>query len=147
MTLVDAGGLHVELRLIVSRDAEQRFDADGTEVLQLRGKVVDAHVKHPECVVRFRGQQRVQLARWARPGQHLVVTGRLEVKTWPVNGKTGVALLVEAHDIHPLTPAEPDNSRAGVRGQPGTPAPARVSAPAGEMAGRAALMRRMLERD
>lgn len=145
MTLVDDGGLQVELRLIISRDAERRFDADGNDVLQLRGSVVDAHIKHPECIVRFRGQQRAQVERWARPGQHLVVVGFLEVKTWPINGRTAVALLVEARDIHPLTPAEPDNSRAGVRGQPGR---ARSGAkPAGELAERATLMRKMLERE
>ena len=145
MSLVDDGGLQVELRLIVSREPERRFDADGNDVLQLRGKVVDAHVKHPECVVRFRGLQRAQLERWARPGQHLVVTGFLEVKTWPINGRTGVALLVEARDIHPLNPPEPDNSRAGVRGQPGR---SRTGVkPAGELADRSALMRKMLERE
>lgn len=102
------GGLRVNLRMLLSAGAEQRFDSSGAEVLQLRGSVVDDSVRHPPLVVRFRGQRRAELYRWAKPNKHLSVEGSLEVKTWASrDGRQRVALLVEAANIFPLTDTEP----------------------------------------
>jgi hypothetical protein len=101
--------------MTISHAPESRFDVDGNELLQIRGHVADSRRTHPEVVVRFAGQHQAQLARWCAPGKHMSVVGLLEVKTWTrKDGGTGIALLVEASDIHPLNPDEPDPSRSGV---------------------------------
>jgi hypothetical protein len=106
-------GIRVNLRMIISADAEQRFDTSGVEVLQLRGAVVDDAVRHPPLVVRFRGQRRAELYRWAKAKKHLSVEGSLEVKTWTGrDGHQHTALLVEATNIFPLSDVEP--SKVGV---------------------------------
>jgi hypothetical protein len=110
-------GIRVEFRMHVSHEPDQRFDVNGNELLQIRGRVVDSDHVQPEVVVRFAGQQQAQLYRWARPGKHLSVVGKLEVKTWVDSaGRQQLALLIEARDIHPLglAPEEVDHSREGV---------------------------------
>jgi hypothetical protein len=101
--------------MLVSHEPEQRFDQNGVELLQVRGRVVDDRLTHPEVVIRFAGQHRAQLARWATPGKHLVVIGQLEVKSHTAsNGAVRMFLLVEASDIHPLNPDEVNHAREGV---------------------------------
>jgi hypothetical protein len=147
MTSASDGGIHAQLRLIISGIPEERFDASGAEVLQLRGAVVDGAVSHPPAVVRFRGQRRAELFRWAKAGKHLSVEGMLEVKSWSAGGKQHLALLVEAANIYPLSDVEViDPSRAGVygnveRAQAGAGRPKRAS-----KAESAEIMRRALER-
>lgn len=140
-------GLRVEFRLIVSHAVEQRFDANGVELLQFRGKVADLRLKHPEALVRFGGKQRDQLYRWCAPGKHMAVTGQLEIKTYTAkNGESRVILLVEASDIHPLNPDEVDHAREGVYAALGRTA--RVAAPRHvTKEQREASVRRMLEID
>jgi hypothetical protein len=120
-------GIRAQLRLLVSRPPEQRYDASGAEVLQIRGKVVDAERRHPQVVVRFGGQRRAELYRWAKLGKHLSVDGYLEVKTWldQSSGRQLVALLVEAVNIVPLGDIADDLSRAGIYavGRPSEPRP------------------------
>jgi hypothetical protein len=119
-------GIRVQLRLLIGEPPEQRFDVVGNEVLQLRGHVVDSWLAHPEVVVRFSGQRRAELYRWASLNKHLAVDGYLQVKHWQHNGRPRVALLVEAINISPLNDVELDQdhdlSRAGiyaVRGRTG----------------------------
>jgi hypothetical protein len=107
-------GLRVEFRMTVSHAPEQRFDVDGNELLQIRGRVVDSRRRQPEVVVRYAGQHQAQLARWCAPGKHLSVVGLLEVKTWTNGSQPCLALLVEASDVHPLNPDEPNHTQAGV---------------------------------
>lgn len=141
-------GLHVEFRLIVSHVPEQRFDANGIELLQFRGKVADARQRHPDVVVRFSGKRRNQLYRWCTPGKHMAVAGQLEVKTYTANsGATRVILLVEASDIHPLNPDEVDHAREGVYAALGRTAKVASSARTTTSEQRAASVRRMLEMD
>lgn len=131
--------------MIISADAEQRFDANGAEVLQLRGAVVDDVVRHPPLVVRFRGQRRAELYRWAKANKHLSVEGSLEVKTWSGrDGRQHIALLVEAANIFPLTDAEP--ARAGVytTASAGSSAPVR---PRSTKAQQMDMLRRLVDRD
>src|SRR5262252_1601541 len=107
-------GIRVEFRMIVTHEAEQRFDVNGVELLQIRGSVVDTRRQQPEVVVRFAGQQRAQLQRWCKPGKHLSVIGLLEIKSWTAPKavqQQRTALLVEASDIHPLNPDEVNHSR------------------------------------
>ena|SRR5215469_15588546 len=108
-------GIRVELRMTVSHAPESRFDVDGNELLQVRGRAVDSQRQQPEIVVRYAGQHQAQLARWCAPGKHLSVVGLLELKVWAA-GSGGVrkAFLVEASDIHPLNPDESNLSQAGV---------------------------------
>lgn len=140
-------GLHVEFRMIVSHAVEQRFDANGVELLQFRGKVADLRRRHPEAVVRFSGKQRHQLYRWCTPGKHMAVVGQLEVKTFTTSsGTQRTVLLVEARDIHPLNPDEVDHAREGVYAELGRTAkvapPRRITKEQRE-----ASVRRMLELD
>ena len=138
-------GLRVTLRMIISADAEQRFDANGVEVLQLRGAVVDDVVRHPPLVVRFRGQRRAELYRWAKPKKHLSVEGSLEVKTWSGrNGRQHIALLVEAVNIFPLSDAEP--SKVGVYSTASAASGAPVR-PRSTKAQQMDMLRKMLDRD
>jgi hypothetical protein len=110
--------MHISFRLIVAGTPEERFDAAGAEVLQFRGAVVDGSIRHPPVVVRFRGQRRAELFRWAKPGKHLSVEGLLEVKSWSsADGKPHLALLVEAANIFPLSDVEVvDHSKVGISG-------------------------------
>lgn len=142
------GGIHASLRLIVAGTPEERFDAAGAEVLQFRGAVVDGSIRHPPVVVRFRGQRRAELFRWAKAGKHLSVEGLLEVKSWSsADGKPHLALLVEAANIFPLSDVEVvDHSKVGIsgplpleRGAATRPAPA-------DKAASAEMMRRLLDR-
>ena len=89
-------GIQVQLRMLISHPPEQRFDADGAELMQLRGRVVDLRTTHPQVVVRFGGQRRAELFRWAKPSKHLMVEGSLEVKTWSAGGRQRVVLLIDA---------------------------------------------------
>lgn len=122
-------GIRVQLRLLIGGPPEQRFDVYGNEVLQLRGQVVDGRQAHPEVVVRFDGQRRAELYRWARLNKHLAIDGFLQVKHWQHQGRPRVALLVEAINVTPLDDVEVDLSRAGIyatRGRTGAlaaPAP------------------------
>jgi hypothetical protein len=133
--------------MIISAEAEQRFDANGAEVLQLRGAVVDDAVHHPPLVVRFRGQRRAELYRWAKANKHLSVEGSLEVKTWSGrDGRQHIALLVEAANIFPLSDAEP--AKAGIYSTAvtggGSSAPVR---PRSTKAQQMDMLRNMLDRD
>jgi hypothetical protein len=130
--------------MIISADAEQRFDANGAEVLQLRGAVVDDVVHHPPVVVRFRGQRRAELYRWAKPNKHLSVEGSLEVKTWSRNGRQHTALLVEATNIFPLSDAEP--ARAGIYST-AVEAPKTPVRPRSTKAQQMDMLRRLVDRD
>lgn len=119
-------GIRVQLRLLIEGPPEQRFDVHGSEVLQLRGHVVDGSVAHPEVVVRFSGQRRAELYRWCKADKHLCVDGFLQVKHWLHQGRPRVALLVEAINLSPLDDVDVDLSRAGiyaVRGRTGAIAP------------------------
>jgi hypothetical protein len=108
-------GVRVEFRMSVSHAPETRFDINGNELLQIRGRVMDSQRTHPQVIVRYAGQHQAQLARWCAPGKHLSVVGLLEVKTWPrLSAGIGVAFLVEASDLYPLNPDESNPSRAGV---------------------------------
>jgi len=107
-------GIRVEFRMIVSHAPEARFDVDGNELLQIRGRVVDPRLDQPEVVVRYAGQHQVQLARWCTPGKHMSVVGLLELKTWTTSNGIRAAYLVEASDVHPLNPEVTDHSQAGV---------------------------------
>jgi len=140
-------GIRVEFRMIVMHEAEQRFDQNGVELLQIRGSVVDARHQQPEVVVRFAGQQRAQLQRWCKPGKHLSVIGLLEIKSWTApKGIQRMALLVEASDIHPLNPDVVNHSREGVYAALGRTA--QVDAPKRmTKQEQAARMRRMVESD
>jgi hypothetical protein len=102
--------------MTVTHAPEARFDVDGNELLQIRGRVADSRIPQPEVVVRYAGQHLAQLARWCEPGKHLSVVGLLELKTWgsPKNGGINAAYLVEASDIHPLNPEVTNHSQAGV---------------------------------
>jgi len=127
MTFPSEGGLQgirVQCRIRVSHAAEARFDANGADVLQIRGVVVDEGRKHPQVVVRFGGLRRAELTRWAAVGKHLSVEGKLEIKTWRTNDGLGhVALLVEAQNLFPLhepgAEVDEDLSRIGVYATPG----------------------------
>lgn len=122
-------GIQVRFRLLISQPAEERFTPDGADVLQIRGTVIDdAHgSKHPQVVVRFGGQRRAELTRWAAVGKQLSVEGQLEVKTWAKDGLGHVALLVTAQNLFPLGQPE-DLSRIGVYAVPGqTPTHSRKS--------------------
>jgi len=101
--------------MTVTHAPDARFDVDGNELLQIRGKVVDSRRAQPAMVVRYAGQHQAQLARWCAVGKHLSVIGLLEVKTW-AEGTGGVrtAYLVEASDVLPLNPDETNHSQAGV---------------------------------
>jgi hypothetical protein len=115
-------GIRVQLRMLVAAEPEQRFDVHGSEVLQLRGYVIDARRAHPGIVVRFSGQRRAELYRWAKPDKHLGVDGFLEIKHWMHAGKPRVTLLVEAVSIFPLGEVDIEPSRSGiyaVRGRTG----------------------------
>lgn len=141
-------GIRVEFRMIVTHEAEQRFDQNGVELLQIRGSVVDTRRLHPEVVVRFAGQQRAQLQRWCKPGKHLSVIGRLEIWSWTAPaGKPRTALLVEASDIHPLNPDEVNHSREGVYAALGRTAQVDVPPKGMTKKEQAARMRRMVEID
>ena len=108
-------GIHAQMRLIVSHDAAQRFDADGRETLEFRGHVVDDGGAHPQVVVRFRGRQQDELYRWAQPGKHVLVQGALELKQWTTaDGKQHAAYLVHAENVHPLRQANINPSHSGV---------------------------------
>ena len=116
----------MQLRLLVDRTPEQRYDQHGVEVLELHGHVVDSKHAHPLTVVRFSGQRRVELYRWAKPGKHLAIDGYLQVKHFRTRGVPRVALLIEGININPLDDVEVDLSRAGiyaVRGRVGKVAP------------------------
>lgn len=102
------------MRLVISHDAAQRFDADGRETLEFRGHVVD-DLPHPQVVVRFKGRHQDELYRWAQPGKHVLVQGVLELKQWTTpDGKQHAAYLVHADNVHPLRQANIDPSRSGV---------------------------------
>jgi hypothetical protein len=108
--------------MLITHAAEQRFDADGADVLQIRGTVVDTACKHPQVVVRFGGLRRAELTRWAAVGKHLSVEGKLEVKTWAKDGLGHVALLIDAQNLFPLGSEleEGENpERVGVYAVPG----------------------------
>jgi hypothetical protein len=138
-------GLRVTLRMIISADAEQRFDANGVEVLQLRGAVVDDVIHHPPLVVRFRGQRRAELYRWAKANKHLTVEGSLEVKTWSGrDGRQHIALLVEAANIFPLSDAEPAKAGIYSTALAGPSTPVR---PRSTKAQQMDMLRRMMDRD
>lgn len=110
--------------MLVAVEPDQRFDAHGNEILQLRGYVVDSTRAHPGLVVRFSGQRRAELYRWAKPNKHLGVDGFLEVKHWLAAGNPRVTLLVEAVSIFPLGDVEIEPSKSGiyaVRGRTGAP--------------------------
>lgn len=107
-------GIRVEFRMGVTHEPDQRFDVNGVELIQIRGRVIDSDHIQPEVVVRFAGQQRAQLYRWCKPGKHISVVGQLEIKSWKTPSGHRLALLVEARDIHPLNPEEVDHSREGV---------------------------------
>lgn len=107
-------GIRVQLRLLVGGPADQRFDVNGNEVLQVRGHVLDGKQAHPEVVVRFSGQRRAELYRWAGLNKHLAVDGFLQVKHWQDHGRPRVALLVEAINLSPLDDIDLDLSRAGI---------------------------------
>src|SRR5947209_3252980 len=102
-------GIRVEFRMTVSHAPETRFDVDGNELLQVRGRAMDSRRAHPEVVVRYAGQHQAQLARWCAPGKHMSVIGLLEVKTWTNGSRPGLALLVEASDVLPLNPEVTDH--------------------------------------
>lgn len=110
----DLDGIRIELRMTVSHAPETRFDVNGNELLQIRGRVIDARIAQPEVVVRYAGQHQVQLARWCAPGKHMSVVGLLELKTWTTGKGVQAAYLVEASDVHPLNPEQVDHSQAGV---------------------------------
>jgi hypothetical protein len=139
-------GIRVQLRLLVSHAPEQRFDTNGTEVLQLRGRVMDATSSHPQVVVRFAGQRRSELYRWAAPGKHLSVDGQLEVKTWHASDDhQHVALLIEALNIYPLSEPEPDLRRVGIYALPGHRGASLEPGPSLSKAQRAEQLRRALD--
>ena len=130
-------GIRVQLRLLIEAPPEQRFDVHGTEVLQIRGHVVDGRQAHPEVIVRFSGQRRAELYRWCKPDAHLHVDGFLQVKHWLHQGRPRVALLVEAINLSPLDDVDVDRSRAGiyaVRGRAGAVAARAAPANAGPAA-------------
>jgi len=138
-------GLRVTFRMIIKSEAEQRFDTNGVEVLQLRGAVVDDVVRHPPLVVRFRGQRRAELYRWAKPNKHLSVEGSLEVKTWTGrDGRQHTALLVEATNIFPLSDAEPSQAGVYSTASQGPSTPVR---PRSTRAQQMDMLRKMLVRD
>lgn len=139
-------GLQVTLRMIISADADQRYDADGREVLQLRGAVVDDAIRHPPLVVRFRGQRRAELFRWAKQGKHLSVEGSLEVKTWSRDGHQHTALLVEATNIFPLTDTDVEPSRVGIY-TTNREASSKPVRPRAAKAQQMDMLRKMLDRD
>jgi hypothetical protein len=136
--------------MVSSAEPEQRFDVDGREVLQVRGRIVDSSKQHPQVVVRFGGQRRAELYRWARAGlrKHLAVDGYLEVKVWTgSNGKQRVALLIDALNISPLNEPAQDLSKAGIYANGRSNSAAVSSRPAGTKAERAAQVRRLMESD
>ena len=97
-------------------------------------------------MVRFSGQRRAELYRWARGNKHLAVDGYLQVKHWQSGGRPRVALLVEGINISPLDDVDIDLSRAGVyavRGRTGAIAP---QAPPADKEARARKARELLER-
>ena len=137
-------GLRVQLRLLVDGEPEQRFDVHGNEILQVRGHVIDSNRKHPQVVVRFSGQRRAELCRWAKPNKHLGVDGFLEVKHWLNAGTPRVALLIEALALFPLDDVDLDLSKAGIyaiRGRVGAPV---IERPATKQ-GRVEKMRQLLD--
>lgn len=139
-------GIRVQLRLLIGGPPEQRFDVHGNEVLQLRGHVVDGRQAHPEVVVRFSGQRRAELYRWARGNKHLAVDGYLQVKHWQDNGRPRVVLLVEAINMSPLDDVEIDLSRAGIYAERGRTGTIAARAPAASKEARAKKARDLLER-
>jgi hypothetical protein len=150
VTAADAAldGIRVQCRMLISHPPEQRFDSNGAELLQVRGQVLDRLPgTYPELVVRFGGQRRNELYKWARHGKHLGVDGFLQVKHWTSNGRPRVALLIDAQNLFPLGDLEQDLSKAGIYNAKGrTPAGA-TSAPAPTTkASRADKMRELLER-
>jgi hypothetical protein len=101
--------------MTVTHAPDARFDVDGNELLQIRGRAIDsARPVQPEVVVRYAGQHLSQLARWCVPGKHLSVVGLLELKTWMDGNTPRAAYLIEASDIHPLNPEVTNHSQAGV---------------------------------
>ena len=138
-------GVRVQLRMRVSHPPEERFDQNGTALLQLRGSVIDGQTRHPQVVVRFKGQHRAELYRWAAPDKHLSVDGHLEVKTWASNGVGHVALLIEALNIYPLGELEPDLGKIGVYALPGVSSTSTRRAPRRSKTERAETLRRELD--
>lgn len=112
----EVGGIRVQLRILCSEAAKERFDASGTSLLQFRGTIQDTTIEHPECVVRFSGQRQSELKRWAAPGKHLSVDGYMEVKVWTdkKSGMHRVSLLVMATSVFPLRAEVTDLSKIGV---------------------------------
>ena len=141
-------GIRVQVRMLISHPPEQRFDPNGAELLQVRGRVLDrAPAAYPELVVRFGGQRRNELYKWAKHGKHLLVDGFLQVKHWSDNGRSRVALLIDAQNLHPLGDLEQDLSKVGIYNAKGrTPeGAASKPAPVGKAA-RADKMRELLDR-
>lgn len=138
-------GIRVQLRLLIGGPPEQRFDVHGSEVLQIRGHVVDGRQAHPEVVVRFSGQRRAELYRWAKLNAHLAVDGFLQVKHWQHHGTPRVALLVEAINLSPLDAVEVDLSRAGIYAVRGRVGALAASAPPVSKEARAKKARDLLD--
>lgn len=137
-------GIRVQLRMLVAAEPDQRFDQHGNEILQLRGYVIDSSKAHPGLVVRFSGQRRAELYRWAKPNKHLGVDGFLDVKHWLDKGKPRVTLLVEAVSIFPLGDVDIEPSKSGiyaVRGRTGAP----VAVPRATKEERVEQMRRLMD--
>lgn len=103
-------GMRVFFRMNITHPPEQRFDAHGGEVLQLRGQVLDRTAEeYPEIVVRFSGPRRAELWKWAKHGSHLSVDGfLLEVKAWQTSTGQRMAMLVDAQNIFPLSDLQQD---------------------------------------
>lgn len=141
-------GIRVQLRMLISHEPEQRFDPNGAELLQVRGQVLDRMPgTYPDLVVRFGGQRRNELYKWARQGKHLSVDGFLVIKHWSSNGRSRVALLIDAQNIFPLDDLEPDPSKAGIYNARGrTPAGMTTAPVPATTAARANKMRDLLDR-
>ena len=141
-------GIRVQVRMLISHPPEQRFDPNGAELLQVRGRVLDrAPAAYPELVVRFGGQRRNELYKWAKHGKHLLVDGFLQVKHWQSDGRSRVALLIDAQDIFALGDLEQDLSKVGIHNAKGrTPEGAGSKPTPVDKATRADKMRELLER-
>jgi len=138
-------GIRVQLRLLIEGSPEQRFDVHGSEVLQVRGHVVDGRQAHPEVVVRFSGPRRAELYRWCAADKHLFVDGFVQVKHWLHQGRPRVALLVEAINLSPLDDVVVDPSRAGIYAVRGRTGAIAAPAPPANKEARARKARELLE--
>lgn len=143
------GGIRCQLRMLISHPPESRYRDTGGEVLQVRGRVIDYDASHPEVVVRFSGQRRSELFRWARPDKHLGVDGYLDVKSWKDKaGQHHVALLIDAVNLFPLAAEDSEPARAGAYALDRESTGGVVTVPAPTLASeRIKQMKNLLDRD